>query len=577
MSEGNVIERLDQSEQARPDYEVRLLEEAPEAIRRPLCLVRGRAYAATWLWAEVRIHRGPNLIGEVQVFDPPIVETRQTLAVIRDDGQVFSDGAIPGAEPLTDIGATIALPELPPANRLWSGAGVQRYLQGERPDPADVFERVVEVVDAFMDFSRSLTDQRTMSKLTACYVLATYFLDAFNVIGYLWPNGDRGSGKTRFLNVTSELAYLGQVILAGGSYATLRDLADCGATLAFDDSENIMDRKRSDPDKRSLLLAGNRRGAIVTVKEPAGKRGWVTRHINAYCPRLFSAIRLPDEVLGSRTIIIPLVRSVDEARVSADPVDHDTWPHNRRRLVDDLWATALTDLPKLRAYDAKAAALARLSGRDLDPWRAILAVALWLQEKHGVTGLFERIEELSVSYQKERIDLEATDPTRLAIMALGEMFALSVSELIEFTTADLTQRINRLAQETEVVNEGEDFTNSRRVGRLLGRLRLRSAPRGKTRRGWRITRAELDALARSYSMDLGNQLNGGNGGNGETAVPDAAISPLSPCSPLSSETRHADTGDEDLLAIPPEFDRRKPAKPDDGATGGKDEVCEWSR
>ena len=58
----------------------------------------------------------------------------------------------------------------------------------------------------------------------------------------------------------AEMAYLGQTILSGGSYATLRDLADYGACLAFDDCEDIMDTKRSDPDKRALLLAGNRRG-----------------------------------------------------------------------------------------------------------------------------------------------------------------------------------------------------------------------------------------------------------------------------------------------------------------------------
>src|SRR5262249_22319572 len=158
----------------------------------------------------------------------------------------------------------------------------------------------------YMDFRRSLTSQETMCELVACYILGTYLLDAFGVVGYLWPNGDKGCGKSNFLYVITELAYLGQVILAGSSYAALRALDDYGATLAFDDAEGVMDIKRTDPDKRALLLAGNRRGASVTVKEPAGDRGWVTRYIHAFCPRLFSAIKLPDEVLESRSIIIPL-------------------------------------------------------------------------------------------------------------------------------------------------------------------------------------------------------------------------------------------------------------------------------
>jgi hypothetical protein len=94
-------------------------------------------------------------------------------------------------------------------------------------------------------------------------------------------------------------------MLAGGSYATLRDLADYGATLAFDDAEHVMDLHRGDPDKRALLLAGNRRGNYITVKEPVNGRAWRTRQVTSFCPRLFSAIRLPDAVLASRTIIVP--------------------------------------------------------------------------------------------------------------------------------------------------------------------------------------------------------------------------------------------------------------------------------
>jgi hypothetical protein len=59
-----------------------------------------------------------------------------------------------------------------------------------------VFWRLVAVIDTSLDFSRSLASQEEMCELVACYILATYFLEAFSVIGYLWPNGDKGSGKT---------------------------------------------------------------------------------------------------------------------------------------------------------------------------------------------------------------------------------------------------------------------------------------------------------------------------------------------------------------------------------------------
>ena len=89
-----------------------------------------------------------------------------------------------------------------------------------------MFQQVKDVVNRFIDFDHSLAEQDTMAELVACYILATWFLDAFTVTGYLWPNGDRGSGKTQLLLVIAELAYLGYLVQASGSFAALRDLAD---------------------------------------------------------------------------------------------------------------------------------------------------------------------------------------------------------------------------------------------------------------------------------------------------------------------------------------------------------------
>jgi hypothetical protein len=188
-------------------------------------------------------------------------------------------------------------------------------------------------------------------------------------------------------------------------------MADYEATLAFEDAENIMDIRQTDPDKRTLLLAGNRRGSTVTVKVPVGD-AWVTRHVNTFSPRLFSAIRLADAVLGSRSIIIPLVKSGDPTRSKANCLDPDDCPSDRRRLADDLWSLGLTYLPQLTAHDKEAAAKATLAGRNLDPWRSILAVAHWLQKRHGCTRLFHRLEELSRHYQVDEKE-EYEDGDRL--------------------------------------------------------------------------------------------------------------------------------------------------------------------
>lgn len=237
-----------------------ILDEPTPVLRRPLSLIGKHAYAVTWLPVRSTLHETKDKDGNILHHNPPIKEEKLRLFVIRNDGQIFGEESDrQSARPLSELGVEVHLSEIIPPEKRWSTRGVRAYFQGQRPDPVDAFIKVKAVINRFLDFDHSLADQETMAELLSCYIFATYQLDAFNVIGFLWPNGEKGSGKTNLLIIVAELAYLGQVVLGGGSFASLRNLADYGATLAFDDAESLSDPKQTDPDKRALLLAGNRR------------------------------------------------------------------------------------------------------------------------------------------------------------------------------------------------------------------------------------------------------------------------------------------------------------------------------
>lgn len=481
--------------------QVELLEVAPATIDRPLILLDGKAHAAIWPFVRITVRETNNAEGEIVRHDPPIERTERRIMIVRSDGAIFGDGK----RNLEEVGAEIHLPEMPLEKKLWSATGVIRWASGKRPSPADVFNRIVEIVDRFIDFDRSLADQREMCEMISCFILSTWFLDAFNVIGYVWPNGERGSGKTQLLVLLAELGYLGQFILAAGSFAALRDLADYGALLCFDDAENLSDPKTTDPDKRMLLLAGNRRGSTVPVKEPSPEGAWRTRHVKTYCPRAFSAIRLPDGVLASRTITTPLVRSGDKRRANADPLEYDLWPHDRQTLIDDLWALAVTRLPELGAYERRVNNESNLMGRNLEPWRAILAVALWLDE-NGVEGLAERMKTIAGDYQVERAEFETSDLTRLVVSTICTICTSRTSSFLDtgeyiLETAEIAKEAKKLATDDEWALDPETV-NSLRVAKILSRLRLKqpkTRKRGEARK-WIVPTGELVRWKSVYSI-----------------------------------------------------------------------------
>ena len=130
--------------------------------------------------------------------------------------------------------------------------------------------------------------------------------------GYLWPTGERGSGKTQFLTLFAELGYLGTLMQIGGTFASLRDLSDYGALLCFDDAENLSDPK-TDPDKRALLLAGNRKGVTRAGEGVGGRAGLADAPgADVHAPLLLGDLT-PDSVLASRSILVPLVRTATGA------------------------------------------------------------------------------------------------------------------------------------------------------------------------------------------------------------------------------------------------------------------------
>jgi hypothetical protein len=399
---------------------------------------------------------------------------------------------------------------------------VRAYREGARPDPAVVFQRVAGVYDHFLDFRRSLADQAAMAELSAACSVATWFLPAFTVIGYPWPNGDRGTGKTQFGLVWTHTSYLGEMVLAGGTFAALRDLADAGGAVFFDDCENLADPKRSDPDKRALLLAGNRRGARVPVKELADN-AWVTRWVNAFCPRGFSAIRLPDPILESRSLVIPLVRTADPVRGNRDPADLARWPCDPQQLQDDLWATALALLPEAADVWAELDHETSILGRAFEPWRALLAVAR-LFERHGVAGLEARLRATMAAHQAERAGRQADDRTVLVLRALLGLIpasalppgAADIMDVLDAadvfrgglaTATPLRVTAQGVADEVKALVKAEEGTepewaSARAIGWVLERLRI-TRDRANTRKRARervITVGELLTLARSYGV-----------------------------------------------------------------------------
>jgi hypothetical protein len=476
-------------------------------LTRPLMLIDGQAYAATWLWTETTVTEA-EVDGEIITLTTPHVTRERRLFVVGSYGTIFGEG---GDKGMDDLALDVSrLGAWHPDEMIWSPRGVKAYRSGRRPDHAETFRWVREVFDHFMDFRGSLATQHVMCELSACLVLMTWLADAFTVLPYPWTTApEPGSGKSKWGLCWAKTSYLGYATTMGGTFATLRDLAEAGATILFDDAELLSTPDEMDPDKRELVLAGNRKGVKIPVKEPLPRGGWGLRWMNAYCPRGFTAIRVPNGALESRCIVIPLLKTADPVRANRDPADKAIWPVNRRHLIDRLWALALSLVPKAAHCWQAVADEQELIGRAFEPWRAVIAVAKLL-ERQGEHELEERMRHVMRAYQVGKQALVSVDRISLLIQAVLRMvpdvadvsdiltFLCETPTVYTFTTSDLVDTMNTLAGEYEIrLDLGE--SPERSIGHLLRKLRFTKADKEKAR-GWQITGQDLALLARGYGI-----------------------------------------------------------------------------
>lgn len=184
------------------------------------------------------------------------------------------------------------------------------------------------------------------------------------------------------------------------------------------------------------------------------------------------------------------------------------------QLQDDLWATGLWLLPEASSVWAEFDHEDAVIGREFEPWRPVLSVAR-LFERHGIDGLESRMRAVMRAYQSEKDDLLDGDRTVTVIRALCSA-ASDISDVsvisdisggyldfkkLESVTLSATRVVELVKQLSDDDDRDTEWASSRRVGRILKRLRLKQERDGKARR-WVVPLVTLSRLAQSYGLSL---------------------------------------------------------------------------
>ena len=420
-----------------------------------------------------------------------------------DLSERYSELNIDDHKPLMEAPFQIDLIGYPrPGSTLSADAYLKHAVGGQPlPDAAETFRATSSAIDSFVAFDGAFASQQDLSDFLACWAFSTYALDAFDTVGYVWPNGERGSGKTQCLKTLMALSFMGQTIASESSFASVRDEAALGASIGFDDCENI---KKMESGKRELLLAGNTKGAGFMHKEPGKREG--TRKISKH--RCLCATRLYVDRSARRCSClqndhpIPLGRTADVEKTRRKPTNLRDWVLPPSTLRDAIWLNVATDLLAIEAHKEQVSRDSDHAGRDFDIFQPAISIAYWLEHSKGVADLYPRMCSVMDLYHASKHRTLLPSFEHLVLQSCYNILVDEKAERTKVSTSKIAFGVEQVCRNWDITDETLCTVDNQKVGMMLQRLGFEKDRAHGKERGWHIGTAFVLEKARSAGVTI---------------------------------------------------------------------------
>jgi DNA primase len=181
---------------------------------------------------------------------------------------------------------------------------VRSFLNNPEPsvDINDLYSRILGMYQRFVDYS----DPRYHHFLSL-WSLGTYIHRLFETYPYVYLSGTKRSGKTRTLEIASEICFNAKLAASVSAPTIFRNIEISRSTLLIDESERYKDRNsHDDTDLMGILNSGYKRSGCV---ERCVGDDHTPMSFSTYCPKMFANIESLNDVLADRSAILRTFRT----------------------------------------------------------------------------------------------------------------------------------------------------------------------------------------------------------------------------------------------------------------------------
>ena len=315
----------------------------------------------------------------------------------------------------------------------WSTESLDRYLKKNdiSVDYFTLLDKTIRTLKYYLDLNHE-----DWYLVLALWVWGTYFYRLFGSFPYFNINGLMNSGKTKLLELCSELAFNGKFLMGSTPAFVIREIHENSSTIFLDEVESL--KKASTPEAQTLSLmlnSGYKAGPRVGKMQPTGTKGWDSKEYDPYSPKMIAGISDVSETLQSRSLNLTMLASTNKEIKNREL---DTTSLSFKELRDGYYLSVM-DLHKDMFKTYKTLTETNIQGRNWEVWRPIFTLAKVIDDRTEQEGLtYNLVRDFALDRIHVASSVSADDQTVIQLLlALKDMMESETKREAFYPTTNL--------------------------------------------------------------------------------------------------------------------------------------------
>lgn len=242
------------------------------------------------------------------------------------------------------------------------------------------------------------------------YIMMTYIYVLFQVIPYLWINGEKGTGKSTIMKLLNKLCFNPLFCSNINPANIFRQIDNDGSTIILDEFEKMYGEEKQEIVK--LLNQGFNKDGVVP--RCVGQNNQIKK-FRSFSPKIMGGITNIDDVLFERCIKYTTER-IKNIKITKYRENKET-EKEIDYIVQDLYIFGLVYAEKIKKiYDNIDVEFKGKTFREDDLWNPLLCIAKIIDQENNTTVVTDNILSYAKKLSKEKFERYIENEPRLQLL-----------------------------------------------------------------------------------------------------------------------------------------------------------------